>query len=156
MVVVNRVVLGVFTVLVLAGVVLTVWVTSRSRGEALSALPVAEIGCVGDDRGSSSYIIRPLEVPDVRAGQVILVAADSNVLQEFAVIDFAGQTGKYYLCPRYRAPVRIGSVSFTTRGGILATAYDNQAVYLFPDADLDAPPVIFDLPEADSLVRDNL
>lgn len=152
----KRIMSAAVAVLALAGVVFTLWSTSRSRGESLSALPVGEIGCVGDDRGSSSYIIRPLEVPDVRAGQVILVAADSNVLQEFAVIDFAGQTGKYYLCPRYRAPVRIGSVSFTTRGGILATTYDNQAVYLFPDADLNAPPVIFDLPEADSLVRDNL
>lgn len=143
-------------ILALAGVVFTMWATSRSRGESLSALPAGELGCGGDDLGSSSYIIRPLKVPEVSAGQVILVSAESNVLQEFAVIDFAGQTGTYYLCPRYKVPVRIGSVAFTPQGGILATAYDNQAVYLFPDADLNAPPVIFDLPEADSPVRDNL
>ena len=152
-VVIRCIVSATFAILALVGLVFAAW----PRGGSLSAPFTEDLGCGGDDRSSSSYIIRHLEAPDAdSAGRVILVSDSSNVLQEFVVIDFAEQVQKEYLCPRYKVPVRIGSVAFTPQGGILATAHDKQAVYLFPDAEMHAPPVTFDLPEGGSLFRDNL
>ena len=155
-VVIRRIVSATFAILALVGLVLAVWSPARPRGEPLSALSAGDIGCSSDDRGSFSYVMRPLEVPDVSTGKVILASTGSNILQEYVIIDFAERTRKEYLCPGYKVPVRIRSGYFTPQGDILAISYDKQSVYLFPDAEMHAPPVIFDLPEGGSLFRDNL
>lgn len=165
----KRIVSVVFSILALAGLVLTLWSPSWPRGVSAPASPVDDVRCAGDNREASSYIVRHWDGPDIGvSGKVILASSVSYYLdefpdtylledfKEFAVIDFAERTWTEYLCPEYKVSVRIGSVAFTPRGDILATAYDKRAIYLFPGAELNAPPVVYNLPDKDTRLRDNL
>lgn len=57
--VIKRIASVAFGILALAGLLFAAW----PRGDSLSALSTEDLDCGGDDRGSSSHIIRHLEAP---------------------------------------------------------------------------------------------
>lgn len=98
----KRIVSAVFSVLVLAGLALTLWSPSWPRGESAPASPVDDARCGGDDRGPSSYIVRHWDGPDVGvSGKVILASSVSyngpGKRQENNAIKLAKTTG-WFLC----------------------------------------------------------
>lgn len=143
MVYINRLSL-IISMLVLVGFIITVGFLAGFRMDSEPVYSWNDPRCVVT-QNSSSYIIRPVVSSDMKTTSKIIFKSASDVLREFVIIDFEKKTQTEYLCPLYKVPVRIRTALFTTKGDVLATAYDKQSIYLFPESKMNVSPIVFEL-----------